>query len=129
MRQNHGQLKYKIVRHAGISGGRAMRGRRTGLDAVSGQLGGGFDAEFPRRAHDGVRRTLVKAFERTHRREDQWQPQPPSEPFDGGVDPAHVPQHARPKRDLVEGEAGAAASYWLLISGLSEAFFFSLGDK
>ena len=66
------------------------------------------DAEFPRCAHDGGRRALIEAFERTHRREHQRQSQPPSEPLDRGVDPAHIPQHARPERDLVEGEAVAA---------------------
>jgi hypothetical protein len=49
-----------------------------------------------------------KAFERAHRGEHDGKPQPAPEHLRGGIDLAHVPQHPRPERDLVEGEAVAA---------------------
>ena len=50
----------------------------------------------------------MKALQRADRREQQRQPQPPAEPLDRRVDPAHVAQHARAERDRVERQAVAA---------------------
>ncbi len=55
-----------------------------------------------------VGRLIVKAFQRADRGEQQRQPQPAPEPLDRRVDPAHVAQHARTERDLIEGETVAA---------------------
>ena len=66
------------------------------------------DAELAGGPHHGGGSLVVKAFQRADRGEQQRQSQPAPEPLDRRIDPAHVAQHARTERDLVEGETIAA---------------------
>ena len=59
-------------------------------------------AKLSRCLHDRCGAFFMKAFQRTDRAQDDWQPQLAAQNFSGDVDLADVAQHARPECHRIE---------------------------